>query len=235
MEKRLFDIIASLAAMILLCPLFLFAAIGIRLFSQGPILYRAERAGLNGTAFVMHKFRTMCVAQGSGASRITSSADSRVFWFGALLRRLKIDELPQLYDVLRGAMSVVGPRPEDATIIRDHYSPEQMETLSVRPGLASPGSIYNYTHGEKLIGKEHPEQDYCEKLLPVKLAVDLIYVREATFLYDLSIIFRTLWVILLIGLGKQYFPDPPEMGRAKQLLDTWGGFCGKPKSANCRN
>jgi len=203
--------------------MFLFAAIGICLFSRGPILYRAERAGVNGVVFIMHKFRTMNAVQTDRASRITSSADSRIFWFGALLRRLKIDELPQLYDVLRGAMSLVGPRPEDATVVRDHYSPEEMDTLSVLPGLASPGSLYNYTHGEKLIGKKHPEQDYYEKLLPVKLALDLVYVREASFFYDGSVIFRTLWVILQIGLGKKQFGDPPEMSKAKQLLDNRKG------------
>jgi len=216
--KRLFDVLASLTALVLLSPLFLFAAVGIRLSSPGPILYRARRAGRGGQPFTMHKFRTMSTDQGTDASAITSAGDSRVFSFGSLLRRLKIDELPQLYDVLRGAMSIVGPRPEDAQIVRSHYAPEHMETLSVRPGLASPGSIYNYTHGERLIGQDHPQQDYLGKLLPVKLALELVYVRQASLFYDLRLILRTVWVILLIGIGRRQFRDPPEMAQVDRIV-----------------
>jgi lipopolysaccharide/colanic/teichoic acid biosynthesis glycosyltransferase len=177
------------------------------------VFYRAWRAGLGGKPFVMHKFRTMHVDQGPAASTITASGDSRVFPFGRLLRALKIDELPQLYDVLRGAMSVVGPRPEDLKIVREHYAPEHLATLDVRPGLASPGSIYNYTHGEQLIGRLNPEADYVEKLLPIKLAIEVEYVRRANFFYDLRIILRACCVIALIALGKRRFRDPPEMAR----------------------
>lgn len=208
--------------MILLLPIFLIAALGIRVSSRGPIFYRARRAGKNGKPFLMHKFRTMPVHQGPKASAITASQDVRVFPFGRLLRALKIDELPQLFDILRGEMSVVGPRPEEMDIVRDHYAPEHIETLSVRPGLAGPGSIYNYTHGEKLIGKTNPQQDYLEKLLPIKLALETVYVRNAGFFYDLRIVFRTLGVIALIAAGKRRFSDPPEMRKVERIFPARG-------------
>jgi len=165
----------------------------------------------------MHKFRTMRVSRGGNAAAITGPLDPRVFPVGALLRRLKLDELPQLFDVLRGKMSLVGPRPEDPRIVRDHYRPQDHETLRVLPGLASPGSIYNYTHGEAILARGDAEQVYAEKLLPVKLALETVYVGEASFLYDLRILLRTAAVILLIAAGKRHFPDPPEMAKARRM------------------
>jgi lipopolysaccharide/colanic/teichoic acid biosynthesis glycosyltransferase len=165
----------------------------------------------------MYKFRTMRVGQ-AARSAITARDDRRVFPFGSWLRRLKIDELPQLINVLKGEMSVVGPRPEDPEIVRKYYAPAHLETLRVAPGLASPGSIYNYTHGERLLGGEDAERLYAERLLPVKLALDTIYVREASPLYDLSIIVRTALAIATVAAGKKEFADPPEMWKAKELI-----------------
>jgi lipopolysaccharide/colanic/teichoic acid biosynthesis glycosyltransferase len=218
MVKRLFDIAASAAALVALSPILLIAAAAIRLSSKGPILFRATRAGKDGEPFMMHKFRTMRVEQGNRASAITSAGDDRVFTAGRWLRALKIDELPQLYDVLRGEMSLVGPRPEALDIVREHYAPEHLETLSVKPGMASPGSIYNYTHGEKLIGKDDSERDYLEKLLPLKLALDAVYVRQAGFVYDIRLMFRAAITIMLIALGKRHFADPPEMKQVERIV-----------------
>jgi lipopolysaccharide/colanic/teichoic acid biosynthesis glycosyltransferase len=216
--KRLFDMTASLIALVMLSPVLLAAAIGIRLSSRGPVFFRAERIGRDGKPFIMHKFRTMHVEQPSDASAITARDDKRVFRWGSWLRRLKIDELPQLFDILRGKMSVVGPRPEDPKIVRLYYAPEHRKTLMVRPGLASPGSIYNYTHGERLIGNQDPEGDYLQKLLPVKLALELVYVRRASLLYDFQIILRTMSVIVQTALGKQQFSDPPEMAEMDRVV-----------------
>src|SRR6266404_4347813 len=215
MVKRLFDLVLALLALIALAPVFLIAALGIRLSNQGPIFYRARRVGRNGVPFTMHKFRTMRVNQALRSSPITASSDPRVFWFGSLMRRLKIDELPQLFDVLRGKMSIVGPRPEDPVIVDKYFTVEQRETLRVRPGLASPGSIYNYTHGERLLNHGDSERDYVEKLLPIKLALEAVYVREANMLYDCSVILRTLGVIIRIALGRREFADPPEMRKVR--------------------
>jgi lipopolysaccharide/colanic/teichoic acid biosynthesis glycosyltransferase len=218
MAKRLFDIVFSLLALVLLAPLLLLAGIGIRLSSPGPILYRARRAGRNGTPFVMHKFRTMHHSVAAPGGAITGAHDPRVFAFGSLLRRLKIDELPQLYDVLRGKMSIVGPRPEDPRIVSEHYTEQQWETLRVPAGLASPGSLYNYTHGDRYLASDDPVRAYLDTLLPIKLALETVYVRRASFFYDLQIIARTAWVIPLVGFGSHHFPDPPEMEEAVRLL-----------------
>lgn len=219
MAKRLLDIAVSFCALFCLSPLFVVVAIGIRLSSKGPIFYRALRAGRGGTPFNMYKFRTMDPTRSSFASAITAMHDPRIFPFGRLLRRYKIDELPQLINVLKGDMSLVGPRPEDLNIVRKAYTDSHFETLRVLPGLTSPGSLYNYTHGEKLLDGEDPEKLYVEQLLPIKLALDTVYARHASFAYDLLIILRTIWIIIAIAFGKRSFADPPEMNEALFLLE----------------
>src|SRR5256884_6039922 len=170
MAKRLLDIVLAALGLALVAPVLALAALGIRLASRGPVLYRARRMGRAGAPFTMYKLRTMHQRRPAPASRITGQDDPRVFPLGAWLRRTKIDELPQLFNVVRGDMSLVGPRPEDPAIVVRHYAPVHRETLAVRPGLASPGSIYNYTHGERLLLSGQPERDYVDRLLPLKLA-----------------------------------------------------------------
>lgn len=216
MAKQAIEITVAAVLSLLLSPLFLIAALGIHFSSSGPVLYRSKRVGRNGEIFVMHKFRTMHVDHGAHSSVITGSRDPRVFWFGALLRKLKIDELPQLFDVLRGKMSLVGPRPEDPRIVELHYTDEYRKTLSVRPGLASPGSIFNYTHGEELLAGDDPEASYVERLLPLKMALELVYLQRASLWYDLRVVLRTLYVIAAITLGKRQFREPPEAVIARQ-------------------
>ena len=201
--KRLLDIIISSFALVASIPLFIVAALGIRLSSRGPILYRAPRVGLNGEVFVMHKFRTMETREDKNASAISRADDPRVFAFGSWLRRMKIDELPQFYDVLRGKMSLVGPRPEDPRIVRDHYSVAGMKTLSVLPGLTSIGSLYYYTNGEKLLTDQDPEVFYVKHLLPIKLALDSKYISNASLTYDLKLLLRTAQVIVLKSVSRR--------------------------------
>ena len=202
MVKRLFDIIASLTALVCFGPVILLAAIGVRLSSKGPAFYCAQRAGVNGEPFTLYKLRTMKIDQGSNASAVTGAADARVFAFGSLLRKTKLDELPQLWNILRGDMSVVGPRPEDMIIVEKHYDEIAMATLAVRPGLSGVSSLYNYTHGEKMLTGENPEQIYAERLLPIKMALETVYIRDASFAYDIWIICRTMVVIAKIAAGK---------------------------------
>lgn len=211
MARRLCDGLLATVALLVLSPVLLLAALGIKLTSRGPVLYRARRAGRHNRPFTMYKFRTMHVAQATRGSAITAHGDPRVFAFGAWLRRLKIDELPQLLNILKGEMMLVGPRPEDPRIVAEHYAPAHYETLAVPPGLASPGSIYNYTHGERLLGTGNAEADYVARLLPIKLALDLVYVRERSLLYDARIVLRTVSTIVRIALGQRTFADPPEM------------------------
>ncbi len=215
MAIRLFDVMLALVLLVLLCPLLLAAALGIALASPGPILYRARRVGLDGQVFTMFKFRTMHVAQAENAGVITAKNDARVFPLGRWLRRFKIDELPQLYHVLRGDMALVGPRPEDPEIVDRYYTPLHRETLRVLPGLASPGSIYNYTHGEDLLQADEVEKAYLTRLLPVKLALDIVYVREASLGYNLRIIGRTIGAI---SSKRRRAPKPPELERGRALI-----------------
>ena len=218
MIKRVFDLLLASLALVLCIPLLVLAAVGIRISSLGPIIYRTIRVGLNRRHFTMYKFRTMHDKCESFSSAITANKDSRIYPFGSFLRHFKLDELPQLVNILKGEMSIVGPRAEDPAILFKYYAPEHYETLCVLPGLTSPGSIYYYTCGEPLVDPKEPEKTYVERLLPIKLALDMIYVREASALYDCRIVLRTLWAMLLVGLGKRTFPDPPEMGRAQALI-----------------
>ena len=219
MAKRLFDILASLAALLLLGPLILFAAAGIRLSSRGPEFYCPKRGGLRGHPFTLFKLRTMHLNHGANVSVVTGANDSRVFAFGSVLRKLKIDELPQLWNILRGDMTIVGPRPEDLKIVAQHYDEIGMSTLAVRPGLTGVGSIYYYTHGEKMLTGPDPEQIYARDLLPVKLALEAVYLRRASITYDFGLILRTVAAIIRIASGQKEFPDPPEMSVARSLLE----------------
>lgn len=218
MAKRLFDLSLAALALVLTAPLVAIAALGIRLASPGPVFYRARRVGKDGTLFTMYKLRTMHSGPGLPTSRITQRADPRVFPWGRWLRLAKLDELPQLVNVLRGDMAIVGPRPEDPAIVARYYTPLERETLRMRPGLASPGSLFHYTHGERVLGDADLEQTYADRVLPVKLALDLVYVRRASLAYDLRVIGRTAWVIAAGLAGKRSFPAPPEMAQAQELV-----------------
>ena len=218
MVKRLFDIAASLAALVFLGPVILLAAIGVRLSSKGPAFYCAQRAGVNGKSFTLFKLRTMRIDQEANASTITGTADPRVFALGSLLRKTKVDELPQLWNILRGDMSIVGPRPEDLVNVERYYDDLAMSTLSVRPGLSGIGSLYYYTHGEHTLTGDNPEQLYAEQLLPIKIALEAVYIRHASLVYDLQIILRTIVVIGQIMLGKSDFKDPTKLPEARRIL-----------------
>src|SRR5262245_21196017 len=218
MLTRLVHVLVALIALVTLSPVLALAAVGIRLSSDGPVLFRANRVGLNGKIFCMYKFRTMHVAQDAGASPITAKDDPRVFAFGSWLRRLKIDELPQLFNILKGDMAIVGPRPEDPRIVSASYAPPHLETLRILPGLTSPGTLYYYLHAEQRIEVGDPQRYYVEQLLPMKLAFDLAYVREAGLFYDVRIVFRTIWAIVSIAMGAKTLPEPPELAKVRELV-----------------
>jgi lipopolysaccharide/colanic/teichoic acid biosynthesis glycosyltransferase len=165
----------------------------------------------------MYKLRTMHVNGAIPGSVITGANDPRVFPVGRWLRLAKVDELPQLINVLRGEMSVVGPRPEDPHIVATHYGRLEMETLRVCPGLTSPGSIFNVTHGERMIRAEHAEADYVARVMPLKLALDAVYAGRASVGYDLRIIARTAGVLVAVLAGRRAFAMPPEAPDAFRL------------------
>ena len=190
------------------------AATGIKLTSPGPIFYKANRVGRHRIPFIMYKFRTMHVIQDE-KRLITSVDDPRIFFFGSLLRKSKVDELPQLFNVLKGDMSIVGPRPEDQAIVEKEYSEEQLKTLQVPPGLTSPGSLYYYTKGESLLTGDNTDRKYIESVMPMKLAIDFYYTENASFIYDLLIVVRTAYVIIAKVSGRKEFDDIWETSKIK--------------------
>lgn len=202
MLKRLFDILFALFAMGFSLPLILIGVIGIKLSSPGPVIYPARRVGKGGEVFTMFKLRTMHVAA-DGASSITAPGDSRIFAFGELIRRLKIDELPQFWNILKGDLSVVGPRAEAPGIVDAYYSNWMRETLNVAPGITSPGAIYNYIMSDQLLDPDDPEGSYVRSMLQPKLALERAYIERMGFWRDLHYVFLTLLAIAGQVLGRQ--------------------------------
>lgn len=190
MLKRLFDLFASGLGLLVLSPLFALIALLVRLSSPGPIFYRARRVGRGGREFTLYKFRSMVANADRQGPGITAAGDPRVTPIGHVLRRTKLDELPQLWNVLHGDMSLVGPRPEDPRYVA-LYTPEQRRVLDVRPGITSLASI-EYRNEEAILRGPDWEQRYIREVMPAKLAIDLRYVQQATLLTDLLIILRTL-------------------------------------------
>lgn len=201
MVKRLFDIAVAAILLLLSAPLLAVAALGILLSSPGPLLYRARRAGRNGVPFEMLKLRTMHVGT-AGASAITAPGDARVFAFGGLIRNLKIDELPQFWNILTGDLSLVGPRAEDPAIVARDYNDWMKETLRVAPGITSPGAIYNYLMADVLLDPADPEGSYVGRMLTPKLALERAYIDRAGFFSDIHYVVLTAWAIVGQALGR---------------------------------
>ncbi len=206
----------ALIAILLLSPILIISTLGILLSDFGPIIYKAKRAGKNGEILKILKFRSMRISK-KEQSKITSKNDSRIFGFGNFMRLTKIDELPQFFNILKGEMNIIGPRPEDISIVKDYYDELMMESLCVNPGLASPGSLYNYTHVEDLLNEENAEEFYIKEILPLKVRMDVVYVRNRSLLYDLSIIMKTCMIIFNRSIGRKKFKLPKEYYLAKQI------------------
>ncbi|MEO5735402.1 MAG: sugar transferase [Rubrivivax sp.] len=199
MAKRLFDAIGSALALLLLTPLLLVVAAVVKLDSPGPVLYRQVRIGRHGAPFRIHKFRTMTA--GAPGLPLTVGDDPRITRAGHLLRRTRLDELPQLLDVLRGAMSLVGPRPEVPRYVA-HWPPALRErALSVRPGLTDPSSLLFIDEAALLARAADPEREYIDVILPAKLQRAADYAERATLASDIGVLWRTLRV-LVAGAAK---------------------------------
>jgi len=192
--KRAFDVMASSAILLLLWPFFALISAAVALSSPGPVFYKATRVGQHGRIFKMYKFRTMVVGADKLGPAITTRDDQRVTRIGRLLRKTKLDELPQLINVWLGDMSIVGPRPEDPRYVK-LYTPEQVAVLSVRPGITSPASVH-YRDEENLIGGSDWETRYVHEILPTKLNLDIEYARQPSLGRDLSLIAQTIQVLL---------------------------------------
>lgn len=197
--KRVFDCLLAVVLLALGAPFIILGAVGIKLTSRGPIFYRAARAGVGGLPYEMLKLRTMH-HRPPGDGAITAPGDVRVFRWGWFLRNSKIDELPQLFNILTGDMSFVGPRPEDPGIVDQHYTPWMMVSLKMRPGVTSPGTLYGFVYGEDVLDPDDVEGSYARDLLPQKLKRDIAYHAKATVLSDIWVVIKTGLVIGLHGL-----------------------------------
>lgn len=193
--KRLFDIVASVLGLILLSPLFLILAIWIKLDSKGPVFYRQVRVGRHNKDFRIFKFRTMRLGADSGSLVTIGGKDPRITRSGYFIRKFKLDELPQLINVLVGDMSLVGPRPEVRHYV-DYWTPEQMHVLDVRPGITDTASIKFRNENELMEKADDPEKYYIEVIMQQKLKLYLEYVDHHSFWGDIALIFKTIWTIL---------------------------------------
>jgi lipopolysaccharide/colanic/teichoic acid biosynthesis glycosyltransferase len=211
--KRTFDIVASILALLFLAPFFLLFAILIKRDSPGPVFYRGERVGRFGKHFSIIKFRTMREdSESKNSSPLTSMGDARVTQMGKWLRDTKINEIPQLWNVLKGDMSLVGPRPEDPAFVKNWPADTRSIILSVRPGVTSPASV-SYRNEEEKLGSTNVIEEYIYRIAPEKMRLDLLYVQQHSFFCDLDIIFMTF--ALLIPLlrkvelpARTYFSGP---------------------------
>jgi len=196
MAKRVFDLLGASLALLLLSPLMLTIALAIKLDSRGPVFFRQQRVGRHGVPFRIHKFRSMVADAPQRGPALTVGDDPRITRVGRWLRRTRLDELPQLFDVLAGRMSLVGPRPEVPQYVA-HYPPQLRErALSVRPGITDPSSLLYLDEAELLARAADPEREYIEVILPRKLQCAADYAAQANLRSDLGVLLRTLKLLL---------------------------------------
>lgn len=195
MIKRFFDIVFSMAGIVLLSPVLLILWLLIRTGSKGPALFKQNRVGIHNHDFTLLKFRTMYADAEKRGQLTVGMRDPRITPVGYYLRKFKLDELPQLFNVLRGDMSLVGPRPEVRRYV-DLYNAEQMKVLTVRPGITDFASIIYFKENEILGKAADPEQTYIREIMPEKLRINLEYVRDQSLKTDVYIIFKTIFKII---------------------------------------
>jgi lipopolysaccharide/colanic/teichoic acid biosynthesis glycosyltransferase len=190
--KRIFDLLFSLIGLILLSPFFLFIAIWIKLDSKGPVFFRQKRVGLYEKPFFIHKFRTMNLDAEKKGLKITVGLDPRITKSGQLLRKYKLDEFPQLLDVLRGEMSIVGPRPEVPIYVEKYPLDKRKKIFQLRPGITDWASVKFKNENALLDKAADPEKTYIEEILPIKISYYEDYFNQSSLLIDMKIIFLTI-------------------------------------------
>jgi lipopolysaccharide/colanic/teichoic acid biosynthesis glycosyltransferase len=193
--KRFLDFITALVMLLIFTPLMLILALLVKLTSEGPVFFRQKRGGKDGVYFEILKFRSMTEKKSDDKSEFDAGSDMRVTRIGKILRKTKLDELPQLINVLKGEMSFTGPRPEVKTYI-DLYPERWEKILSVRPGITDPASIEFRNEEEILAASENPEEEYRNSILPVKLTYYEQYVDNISLFYDIKLILKTVFVVL---------------------------------------
>lgn len=190
--KRTFDIVASGLGIIILSPVLLIIAILIKVGSDGPCLFKQQRVGRNEKIFNILKFRTMVVNAESLGKQITVGEDNRITKIGSVLRKYKLDELPQLINVFRGDMSLVGPRPEVPKYVA-MYTEEQKKIFKVRPGITDLASIRYKDENELLGSVDNPEEFYINVIMPDKLKLNMEYIQKSNLFFDIKVIFETIF------------------------------------------
>ncbi len=210
--KRIFDVLLSVISLIILSPIFLITIIAVKLSSPGPAFYYSDRAAKGGRSFHFYKFRSMHVTDSDKGLFIADS--ERLFTVGKIIRRLKIDEIPQLINVIKGDMSIVGPRPMPHSTVNTIYGGKYKKVLSVRPGLTSAASLYDYTVGDNYTDN----RKYIKEVLPVKKEMELLYIQKESFAYDVSLIIRTIITILAVAIHKKKLPKQWEYEIVKQKI-----------------
>lgn len=198
LARRGFDLTASVAGLVLLGPVFLVVAGLVAATSPGPILYRQERVGRHGRPFEIYKFRTMRTDAEASGGQLTVGDDPRITAIGRWLRAAKLDELPQLLNVAKGDMALVGPRPEVPRYVA-MYTLRQRRVLSVRPGITDPASIAYRDESRVLAAAEDPERTYVETIMPHKLELNLAYLKRRTLARDVAVILLTVMRVARIG------------------------------------
>lgn len=191
MLKRCFDIVFSLIGILFFSPIFILIAIAIMIDSRGGIFYKQVRVGKDNKDFKILKYRTMKVNSDKSGLLTVGARDNRITRVGYFLRKYKLDEMPQLFNVLEGSMSFVGPRPEVRKYV-DMYNDEQKRVLNVKPGITDYASIEYSNENEILARSSTPEQTYINEIMPHKLSLNLKYISDQSFLTDVKIIFRTI-------------------------------------------
>jgi lipopolysaccharide/colanic/teichoic acid biosynthesis glycosyltransferase len=196
--KRLFDLICSFVGILVAAPLLLIVAVVIKLTSKGPVSYSQKRTGLHEKIFRVYKFRTMVDKADTMGTSVTTGADPRITPIGRILRKTKLDELPQLFNVLKGDMSFVGPRP-DVPEITAKYTPEMKKIFSVRPGITSLATLH-FRHEEEILAKvPDPDKFYDDVVVPLKVELAMEHVRRNSFLFDLLVLVQTVWALTPFG------------------------------------
>lgn len=193
--KRLFDIVASGCGLLVLSPLFIVLAIWIKLDSKGPVFYKQSRVGQYNKDFLLYKFRSMRIGSDKKGLITVGNRDPRITKSGYFIRKYKLDEFPQLINVLAGDMSLVGPRPEVRKYV-DLYTEEQLHVLDVKPGITDLASIRYRNENEILEKVENPDEYYINVVMQDKLKINLEYVNNHSFWYDISLILKTFWAIV---------------------------------------
>lgn len=193
--KRIFDIVASLGGLIILSPMLIIVAICIKLDSKGPVFFKQKRVGKNKKIFEIYKFRTMVTDAEKLGKQITVGNDSRITRVGKFIRKCKLDELPQLINVVKGEMSLVGPRPEVPRYV-ELYDEYQEQILLVQPGITDYASIEYRNENDILGNSSNPEETYIEEIMPTKIELNMKYIRNISLIEDIKLILATILAIL---------------------------------------